>query len=82
MTYRVSMDIGGTFTDVIAFNEETGEYSAGKTSTTPEDLTKGVFAGLAQVTQDQPRSRSSSMGRPRGSTPSCSAAGEGPSAGL
>lgn len=52
MTYRVSMDIGGTFTDVIAFNEETGEYSAGKASTTPEDLTKGVFAGLAQVTQD------------------------------
>ncbi|UFS58246.1 hydantoinase/oxoprolinase family protein [Subtercola endophyticus] len=47
--YRVSMDIGGTFTDVIAFNEETGAYSAGKASTTPDDLTRGVFAGLAQV---------------------------------
>lgn len=52
MSYRVSMDIGGTFTDVIAFNEETGEYAAGKASTTPDDLTRGVFAGLAQVADD------------------------------
>lgn len=47
--YRVSMDIGGTFTDVIAFNEDSGAYAAGKSSTTPDDLTRGVFAGLAQV---------------------------------
>ncbi len=47
--YRVSMDIGGTFTDVVAYDEETGTYAAGKSSTTPHDLTEGVFAGLAQV---------------------------------
>jgi hypothetical protein len=47
--HRVSMDIGGTFTDVIEFNEETGQYAAGKSSTTPHDLTVGVFEGLAQV---------------------------------
>lgn len=47
--YRVSMDIGGTFTDVVAYDEETGEYAAGKSSTTPCDLTEGVFAALGAV---------------------------------
>jgi len=28
--YRVSMDIGGTFTDVVAYDEELGTYTAGK----------------------------------------------------
>jgi N-methylhydantoinase A len=47
--YRVSMDIGGTFTDVVAYDEQTGTYAAGKSSTTPADLTEGVLAGLEQV---------------------------------
>jgi N-methylhydantoinase A len=48
------MDIGGTFTDVIDFNEETGQYTAGKASTTPQDLTVGVFDGMAQVMDSVP----------------------------
>ena len=28
--YRVSMDIGGTFTDVVAYDEEPGTYAAGE----------------------------------------------------
>ncbi|MDA8312800.1 MAG: hydantoinase/oxoprolinase family protein [Actinomycetota bacterium] len=47
--YRVSMDIGGTFTDVVAYDEETRTYAAAKSSTTPADLTEGVFAALDQV---------------------------------
>jgi N-methylhydantoinase A len=47
--YRVSMDIGGTFTDVVAYREDGGTYAAGKASTTPRDPTEGVFAALAQV---------------------------------
>jgi N-methylhydantoinase A len=47
--YRVSMDIGGTFTDVVAYDEQAGTYAAGKSSTTPHDLTEGVLAGLEQV---------------------------------
>ena len=47
--YRVSMDIGGTFTDVVAYDEERGTYRAGKSSTTPNDLTEGVFAALGTV---------------------------------
>ncbi|HTW98429.1 MAG TPA: hydantoinase/oxoprolinase family protein [Acidimicrobiales bacterium] len=47
--YRVSMDIGGTFTDVVAYDEGQRRYAAGKSSTTPADLTEGVFAALGQV---------------------------------
>lgn len=45
-TYRVSMDIGGTFTDVVAYNAETGEFNATKASTTPGELSVGVLKGL------------------------------------
>ena len=48
------MDIGGTFTDVVAFDEAAGTYAAGKGSTTPHDLTEGVFAALAQVIDKVP----------------------------
>jgi N-methylhydantoinase A len=47
--FRVSMDIGGTFTDVVAYDEEAGRYSAGKSSTTPRDLTEGVLNALATI---------------------------------
>jgi len=45
-TYRVSMDIGGTFTDVVAYETESGEIRAAKASTTPGELSVGVIAGL------------------------------------
>ncbi len=44
--YRVSMDIGGTFTDVVSYDDETGTFFASKASTTPDDLSEGVMAGL------------------------------------
>jgi N-methylhydantoinase A len=47
--FRVSMDIGGTFTDVVAYDEEAGGYVAGKSSTTPADLTEGVLNALATI---------------------------------
>lgn len=43
---RVSMDIGGTFTDVVAYDEQAGTYTARKAATTPEDLTRGVVSAL------------------------------------
>jgi N-methylhydantoinase A len=47
--FRVSMDIGGTFTDVVAYDEEAGTYVAGKSSTTPRDLTEGVLNALTTI---------------------------------
>jgi N-methylhydantoinase A len=47
--YRVSMDIGGTFTDVVTYDERTGTVVGGKASTTPHDLSEGVLAGLEEA---------------------------------
>ncbi|WP_214325050.1 hydantoinase/oxoprolinase family protein [Nonomuraea sediminis] len=49
MSYRVAMDIGGTFTDVVCYDERTGAVVASKAPTTPGDLAEGVFAALARV---------------------------------
>lgn len=53
--YRVSMDIGGTFTDVVTYDEEAKRFSAGKVLSTPGDLSEGVFSALeaVDVTADQ-----------------------------
>ncbi|MEU4086227.1 hydantoinase/oxoprolinase family protein [Streptomyces aureus] len=52
MTYRVAMDIGGTFTDVVAYDEARGTYFAAKAPTTPGDLAEGVFASLGRAVAD------------------------------
>ncbi len=49
MPYRVGIDIGGTFTDLIALDEQTGELHIGKTLTTPRDPSIGAVDGLKQV---------------------------------
>src|SRR3984893_10066068 len=46
---RLSADVGGTFTDVAAFNETTGELKLGKTLTTPARLVEGIEAGVAKA---------------------------------
>ncbi len=47
--YTLSVDIGGTFTDVVAFDDETGRIAVGKALTTPDDLRRGVMAGLEEA---------------------------------
>jgi N-methylhydantoinase A len=49
MSYRVAMDIGGTFTDFVVIDEGEQLTSTGKTSTTPANLEQGVLEGLVQV---------------------------------
>src|SRR5882757_3972530 len=46
MAYRVAMDIGGTFTDVVTYDDTARTPRAGKVLTTPDDLARGVFAAL------------------------------------
>jgi N-methylhydantoinase A len=50
--YRVSMDIGGTFTDIVAYDQAAGTYEATKASTTPGNLSAGVIAGLESIVTD------------------------------
>lgn len=47
---RVSMDIGGTFTDFVFLDEATGSYETTKVSSTPADPAEGVLGGLDAVT--------------------------------
>ena len=46
---RLAADVGGTFTDVAAFNETTGELQLGKTLTTPQHLVSGIAQGVART---------------------------------
>ncbi|UCE31659.1 MAG: hypothetical protein JSW68_01525, partial [Burkholderiales bacterium] len=47
--YTVAVDIGGTFTDVVVLDSDTGRAFAGKALTTPDDLQRGVVDGLAEA---------------------------------
>jgi len=44
--YRLGFDIGGTFTDLVAIDEQTGELTVVKCPTTPSDPSEGVMNGL------------------------------------
>src|SRR6058998_3587844 len=39
---RIGVDIGGTFTDLVVFDDATGSFAAGKTLTTPRDPSQAV----------------------------------------
>src|SRR5207237_728868 len=54
MSYRVAMDIGGTFTDFVMVDEGSQVTSTGKTSTTPASPEQGVLEGLTQVVPELP----------------------------
>jgi N-methylhydantoinase A len=46
---RLSADVGGTFTDIAAFDEVTGALRLGKVLTTPARLADGIEAGVAKA---------------------------------
>jgi N-methylhydantoinase A len=46
---RIGIDTGGTFTDVVAFDEDTGELVTTKTPSTPSDPADGFLAGVEKV---------------------------------
>jgi N-methylhydantoinase A len=46
---RVAVDIGGTFTDLVAYDEETHELTTVKTPSTPPEFIDGVMNALAKA---------------------------------
>ena len=50
MSYRMSVDIGGTFTDLVVVDEE-GRIRVFKSSTTPEDYVAAVIGDLRQASE-------------------------------
>jgi N-methylhydantoinase A len=49
MAYRLGVDVGGTFTDLLLFNEETGGFWRHKTPSTPKDSSEGVMVGVGAL---------------------------------
>ena len=45
-SYRLGCDIGGTFTDFVLVNDETGEFQINKCLTTPADPSDAVEEGI------------------------------------
>src|SRR3954470_5754472 len=49
MTYRLGVDVGGTFTDVLLVEEGSGATWRAKTASTPADQAVGVLNGIGKV---------------------------------
>ena len=47
--YRVGVDIGGTFTDLIVVDSATGAFTVGKLLTTPDDPSQAVETVLVET---------------------------------
>lgn len=52
--YRLGCDIGGTFTDFVLLNDETGEIQINKRLTTPKDPSDAVEEGIKDMQQTTP----------------------------
>jgi N-methylhydantoinase A len=49
MRYRLGVDVGGTFTDILLIDEESGTSFRAKTPSTPQDQSVGVLTGIEKV---------------------------------
>jgi N-methylhydantoinase A len=49
MSSRLGIDVGGTFTDLLLFNDGTGELHLVKTPSTPEDQSVGILTGIQRM---------------------------------
>ena len=59
MTYRLGVDVGGTFTDLLLFDDQTGQSHKTKVPSTPDDPSRAVVNGtkdiceIADISPDQ-----------------------------
>jgi len=49
MTYRLGVDVGGTFTDLLLFDQDNGSFWRHKTPSTPHDSSEGILSGVTAV---------------------------------
>lgn len=49
MGYRLGVDVGGTFTDLLLFNDTTGAFWRHKTPSTPADSSVGILNGVTAI---------------------------------
>ncbi|HWU04702.1 MAG TPA: hydantoinase/oxoprolinase family protein [Novosphingobium sp.] len=49
MTYRLGVDVGGTFTDLLLFDQSSGNFWRHKTPSTPHDSSEGILNGVTAI---------------------------------
>lgn len=49
MAYRLGVDVGGTFTDLLLFDEASGAFWRHKTPSTPHDSSEGILNGVQAI---------------------------------
>ncbi len=49
MGYRLGIDVGGTFTDLVLFSEETGSLVVEKVPSVPSDPSEGIMDGIGKI---------------------------------
>ena len=52
MSYRLGVDVGGTFTDLLLFDDATGNSWRTKTPSTPHDSSEGILNGVEDICND------------------------------
>ncbi|MEP0393490.1 MAG: hydantoinase/oxoprolinase family protein [Erythrobacter sp.] len=52
MRYRLGVDVGGTFTDLLLFDQESGAFWRHKTPSTPHDSSEGILNGVLAITSE------------------------------
>jgi N-methylhydantoinase A len=52
MSSRLGIDVGGTFTDLLLFDERSGGMRLFKTPSTPSDQSIGILNGIQQLFQE------------------------------
>jgi len=48
----IGVDVGGTFTDIVYCNLDTGQLAVHKVSTTPDDPSRAIIQGIAEICRD------------------------------
>ena len=53
MNYSLGIDIGGTFTDLVVYDHDSGRQWSRKVLTTHDDPARAVTAGVAAMLRDE-----------------------------
>ena len=68
MSCRLGIDVGGTFTDLLLFNETSGAMTLLKTPSTPSDQSIGILNGINQIIEESGGGASDIRGLLHGTT--------------
>src|SRR5699024_2633883 len=49
MSYKLGVDVGGTFTDIVLLNEDNGDIEYTKTLSSKEDPSTGILNGIEKI---------------------------------